>query len=188
MRYLTLMVALSTFCGLQFASNANEVDANAYRDSLIKPYQQARTLPEAIEVLKTQLTEADMTEYLPLLTKESVKSAINGSVDSIEANHEIIIKRAKTDAELQAAHRTEKNFRELCEPIFRHIADSGKWIPASYFSFVRKEEKYAGVSINLHISAEHEIAPGQMADGYAIPILRVDYGKKPPREGTVTFK
>jgi len=162
-------------------------ETKARRESLIQPYEKTTTLSEAIEVLKGQLSDAGVAQYLPLLTTESVQHAIYKSIASLEKRQELSISRAKTKEQLQSAKRGQQNFRELCEPLVRHMADSGNWIPASYFSFVRRDENYSNVSIKLHISAEHETSLG-IADGYAIQILSVNYGIEAPSEFTTTLK
>lgn len=136
-----------------------------------KDFQQAKTVGQALEVVRQSLTRDAKSEYVPLLSEERVREAIRTAITSYESHIE---------KDEQKRPGTKKYFTDVLKPIYLKIADEGKWPEnCSFFSFYKLTAKrdgrqisYDGLGLRLQVET-----PGESFKGFAIPVVDLFYGR-----------
>jgi len=131
-------------------------------------YEKVKTLKEAVEVVKAQLTADGKADYAGLVTEDRMRSAIRTAVQSYDA----ILARNGNQPGL-AKDRWEKELK----PTYLSIADKGTW-PAdcTFGGFYKLTDElgvtYDGLGLRLRVGK-----PGPPPRLFALPVVDLYFGK-----------
>lgn len=131
-------------------------------------YDKVKSLKEAVDVVKAQLTADGKPEYAALVTEDRVRQAIRTAVQSYDAILAVQGKRPEL-----VKDRWEKDFK----PIYMSIADKSHW-PANcaFGGFYRlwDERGVAYDGLGLRLKVEKQAEPRLL---FALPIMDLYFGK-----------
>jgi hypothetical protein len=136
-----------------------------------KDFAGVRTLKEAVEVLKQELTQNGKAEYAALLSEERVREAMRTAIRSVEAS---------LDNTEQMHKGSKDHFIETAKPVLMKILEEGAWPPnCSFTSFTRLSATVGGKSITydgfwLRLRVD---TPKGKFGGFDLPILDMTYGR-----------
>jgi hypothetical protein len=152
-------------------------------------YANVKTLIEAIKVLKGKLEGLGMAEATSLVNEESVKQAIKTSLIGLEREYARSVANAPNKNAAQANKAQLDHFRTVTRPLYEEIVRSGKWPKGAFFDYGGKWP--FAFRLNLFVDTRdtdksgYEIAPGKKSVGYALPIVKVEYGHAGPSDSVL---
>lgn len=138
-------------------------------------YERAKTLADAVKLVRSQITLDGKPEYAALLSEARVREAIRTAIASYEAFQE--------EAEERRFPGSTEHFQQHVKPACLRIADRGDW-PAgcAFFGFYTLTESTGGEeerTVEHHgLGLRLEIAtPEARFKGFGLPILDVFFGR-----------
>lgn len=131
-------------------------------------YENVKTLREAVDVLRSQLTEDGKSEYAALVTEQRIRDTIRTAVESNDSVLEDHDKRNPGVAEYWRTH---------IRPVYLNLAETGEW-PA-HCAFTRfyglcdaRGVGYEGIGLRLELKTPAVVG----GLGFALPVVDVWFG------------
>jgi hypothetical protein len=149
-------------------------------------YANATQLSEAIYLLKRKLEQIPgSADYAKLMNEESLKRALKVSIAGYKQRNRFSVAKAPDIKSREAAQRIADRFDTIIKPIYEEIAEAGAWPAGAFFE---PRPRPNGFELVLHIDMrevdpDYELAPGFKPTGYAMQILKVEWGLAGPEVG-----
>jgi hypothetical protein len=146
------------------------VPPDAGRKPVPADFTSAKSLKEALDVLRDRLARDGKAEYAALLTEERVRAAVRNGIRSYEA----------FASEQQAAVRGGVQVWAAVRPVFQKVADDGAWPAGCTFNWHFSQPAggivYEGFWVRLRASTPN-------GGGFALPVADLYFGRfAPPQE------
>ena len=143
------------------------------KTNAVTSYAQARTLGDALFLVRQELWYEGKKQYFPLLSETAMRQAIRAALAAYEKNPRAL---APAASEEQLREVFVPHFQKVA-PLYRQIAETGKWPQGAYFGAFYtlggdSGSSYQGLGLRLMVDR----ASGPYS-GFSLPVLDVWYGK-----------